>query len=346
MREPLGIAVVGAGYWGPNLVRNVQAFDGMRLRWVCDLDVERARRAVGPYSTVGTTDSLDRVLDDDGVEAIAVATPATTHVDVALAALEAGKHLLVEKPLALTSADAAKLVHAAEERDLILMCDHTYCYTPAVRRLREVVRGGELGSIQYLDSVRINLGIVQSDVDVFWDLAPHDLSILDFVLPPEMRPDSVAAQAGDPIGAGQACVGYLTMPLPGGGVAHVHVNWLSPVKVRTMIVGGSRRMVVWDDLDPSQRLRMYDKGVDLDADPVEDRRERLVSYRIGDMLAPALPEEEALGGVVREFASAIRERRPPLTDGASGVRVLRTLEAASRSLDRGGRLVPIDGDPA
>jgi predicted dehydrogenase len=337
------MAVVGAGYWGPNLVRNVQAYSGARLRWVCDLDRDRAARVVGPYSTVAVTDTLDDVLDDRSVEAVMIATPARTHLELALACLDAGKHVLIEKPLASSLAEGQKLVAAGEERGLVVMCDHTYCYTPAVRRIRELVRGGQLGDVQYVDSVRINLGLVQPDVDVFWDLAPHDLSILDFVLPDDCRPQAVAAQGADPIGAGKACVGYLSLPLPAGAIAHAHVNWLSPTKIRTTIIGGSRRTLVWDDLHPSQRLSVYDRGVDLTAvDGAEVRREVLVAYRTGEMVAPALAEGEALQGVVREFAAAIREHRAPLTDGHAGLRVLEVLEASARSLDAGGAMVDLD----
>ena len=341
---PMGIAVIGAGYWGPNLVRNCQADLDLRLRWLCDLDEGRARQVLGPYSTVQATSSLDDVLDDDEVQAVAIATPARTHLDVARRALEAGKHVLVEKPLAATYDDGLELVQLADRLDLRLMCDHTYCYTPAVQKIRELVHGGYLGDVQYVDSVRINLGLVQPDIDVLWDLAPHDLSILDFILPEGCTPRAVAAQGADPIGAGRACIGYLTLHLPHGAIAHAHVNWLSPTKIRTTIVGGSKRTLVWDDLNPSQRIAVYDRGVDLDelsADAPDLKREAMVSYRSGDMVAPALPEREALRGVLAEFVASIRERRAPLTDGRSGLRVLDVLDAASRSLEYKGAVVPL-----
>jgi predicted dehydrogenase len=347
--EPIDVAVVGAGYWGPNLVRNFQASTAFRLRWLCDLDAERARRALGRYSTVGVTDDLTVVLADPDVRAIAIATPAGTHHDVAMAALRAGKHVLVEKPLAATYADGLALVEEAERRGLTLMCDHTYCYTPAVLRIRELVRSGALGDVHYVDSVRINLGLVQRDISVVWDLAPHDLSVLDFVLPDGVRPVAVSAVGADPIGAGRSCVAYLTLRLSGGGIVHIHVNWLSPVKVRTMLIGGSRRTLVWDDLNPTQRLSVYDRGVDItnpnalatDTLGTERRRDLLVSYRSGDMVAPALVEREALGSMVDEYATAIRTGTAPLTDGRAGLRVLEILEAAERSLADGGALVPI-----
>jgi predicted dehydrogenase len=341
---PTGIAVIGAGYWGPNLVRNIQSTPDLQLRWLCDLDEDRARRVLGPYSTVRTTSSLQEVLEDDAVDAVAIATPARTHLGVARQALEAGKHVLIEKPLASSYDEGLQLVALAEQHDLRLMCDHTYCYTPAVQKIRELVHTGYLGDVQYVDSVRINLGLVQPDIDVLWDLAPHDLSILDYVLPEGSTPYAVGAQGADPIGAGRACVGYLTLHLPHGAIAHAHVNWLSPTKIRTTIIGGSKRTLVWDDLNPSQRISVYDRGVDLgdlSADESEKRREALVSYRSGDMVAPALPEGEALRGVMSEFAAAIREGRPPLTDGRSGLRVLDVLDAASRSLECKGAIVPL-----
>jgi predicted dehydrogenase len=341
---PLGVAVIGVGYWGPNLVRNFTSSDRFRLRWVSDVDEARARKAVGPYSTVRTTATLADVLTDPGVDAVAVATPAATHVDLASAALDAGKHVLIEKPIASTYREAEHLVHLANARGLTLMCDHTYCYTPAVLKIRELVHTGQLGDIQYVDSIRINLGLVQPDVDVLWDLAPHDLSILYFILPNGVVPQAVAAHGADPIGAGRACIAYLTVELSGGAIAHAHVNWLSPTKIRTTIIGGSKRTLVWDDLRPSERIQVYDRGVDL-TDPNmiagDERREALISYRAGDMVAPALKESEALAGVVTEFADAITQQRAPLTDGRSGLRVLDVLEAASRSLEYRGAVVPL-----
>jgi predicted dehydrogenase len=343
-KDPIGVAVVGAGYWGPNLVRNFQNNSGFQLHWLCDLDVERATRVVGRYSSVRPTADLGEVLADDRVHAVAVATPAGTHLEVALAALEAGKHVLVEKPLAASYAEGRRLVEEADRRGLTLMCDHTFCYTPVVTRLRELLHSGEVGELQYIDSVRINLGLVQRDIDVVWDLAPHDLSILDYVLPPNVRPVSVAAVGTDPIGAGRSCIAYLTLALSNGAIAHVHVNWLSPIKVRTVIIGGSKRTVVWDDVNPMLRLAIFDRGVDVatkDELGDQERRELLISYRSGDMVAPALGEREALAAMVEEFGRAIRTGTPPLTDGRAGLRVLGILEAASRSLAQGGATVPL-----
>jgi predicted dehydrogenase len=344
-RQRFGLAVIGAGYWGPNLVRTAQLTEGVRLDYLCDLDVGRARRVLGEYSTVRATASLDEVLADPDVSAVAIATPAATHLPVARACLAAGKHVLVEKPLAANLSDGMDLVRQADERGLVLMLDHTYCYTPAVAHLRELIRSGGIGTIQYVDSVRINLGLVQSDVDVLWDLAPHDLSVFLSVLPADVVPVAVAAHGADPIGAGRACVGHLTLQLSNGAIAHVHVNWLSPTKIRTMVFGGSTHTVVWDDLNPSQRLSIYNRGVDRAAagDDPDARAQTIVSYRTGDMVAPALPEREALRGVLAEFAACVTEGRRPLTDGWSGVRVLAILEAATASLTEGGAFMPILG---
>ena len=349
---PIGIAVIGAGYWGPNLVRNAQATPGLKLEYLCDLDVGRAKKVLGDYSTVRVSGSVDEVLADPAVSAVAIATPTGTHFDIAMKALEAGKHVLVEKPLAPSYEEGRLLVEAAARRKRVLMLDHTFVYTPVVQHIRELLRGGELGDLQYLDSVRINLGLVQPDIDVLWDLAPHDLSIFEAILPDDVWPVSVAAHGSDPIGAGHACVAHLTIRLSNDALAHVHVNWLSPTKIRTFVVGGSRRTVVWDDLNPTQRLSVHDRGVDTVAAQAvgpDTRGRTIVSYRTGDTVAPALANLEALRSVMVEFADSIAEGRPPLTDGWAGLRVLAMLEAASMSLAKDGISIPIqaiDGAPA
>ena len=341
-QRPIGLAVVGAGYWGPNLVRNFAGSPHYRLAWLCDIDKARAVQVLGPYSTIAATDDLNAVLADEQVDAIAIATPAGTHLDIALAAMRAGKHVLIEKPLAATYADGLRLVEEADRAGLVLMCDHTFCYTPAVRKIRELVHSGEIGDLHFFDSVRINLGLVQPDIDVLWDLAPHDISILESILPPGVEPLSVAAQGADPIGTGRSCVAFVTLQLTGGAIAHFHVNWLSPTKVRTTMIGGSKRALLWDDLNRMQRITVFDRGVDLmpaQHAEAEDREKAFVSYRTGDLESPALSEREALAGVVEEFADCIRTGRPSVTDGRSGLRVLDILEAASRSMAQNG--VPV-----
>lgn len=336
------MAVVGAGYWGPNLVRNAVTNPTTSLKWVCDLDPERAERLASTYAGVGATAELERVLDDPEVEAIAIATPASSHAVIAMEAIKAGKHVVIEKPIAAAIDEAEDILLAGETHDRVVMCDHTFCYTPAVQYIRQAVADGDLGDLQFIDSVRINLGLVQRDIDVIWDLAPHDLSIIDAILPAGDRIRSVAATGSDPVGAGQACVAYLTVELESGAIAHVHVNWLSPTKVRTMIVGGSRRTLVWDDLNPTQRVSVFDRGVDVTEDPAGDVQRR-IAYRIGDMVAPALKEREALAAMLDEFAVSIREKRAPLTDGRAGLRILRMLDAARRSMADGGRAVALEG---
>jgi predicted dehydrogenase len=345
-QRPIGLAVVGAGYWGPNLVRNFASSPQYRLIWLCDIDKSRAIQVLGPYSTIGATDDLDVVLADERVDAIAIATPAGTHLDLALAAMRAGKHVLIEKPLAATYADGLRLVEEADRAGLVLMCDHTFCYTPAVRKIRELVQSGEIGDLHFFDSVRINLGLVQPDIDVLWDLAPHDISILESILPLGLEPLSVATHGADPIGAGRSCVAFMTLQLTGGAIAHFHLNWLSPTKVRTTMIGGSKRAVLWDDLNLPQQVTVFDRGVDLmpaqDAG-AEDRKKAFVSYRTGDLVSPALNNREALASVVEEFADCIRTGRASLTDGRSGLRVLDILEAASRSMERNGVPVRLRG---
>ncbi|MDQ4504332.1 Gfo/Idh/MocA family oxidoreductase [Sinomonas sp. ASV322] len=344
---PLGVAVVGAGYWGPNLARNFHRSEEWDLRAVCDLDLDRAAALAGLYGA-RAFGSLDEALDTVDVDAVAIATPARTHHGVALTALGAGKHVLVEKPLADRWDKGADMVRIAGERGLVLMADHTYCYTPAVQKMRELLLGGELGDILYVDSVRINLGLVQPDVDVFWDLAPHDLSILDFILPDGLTPEAVSAHGADPLGTGHDCVGHLSFDLPDGAMAHIHVNWLSPTKIRQMVVGGTRRTLVWDDLNPQQRLSVYDRGVQLpkhgnhSSRNGTDRRDAAISYRLGDTWSPALPEREALGQMVAEFAASITAGRPSATSGTSALRVLGVLEATSRSLQAGGAQASIE----
>ncbi|WP_159501578.1 Gfo/Idh/MocA family protein [Microbacterium sp. 18062] len=334
MNETLGVAVIGAGYWGPNLARNFHYSPDWRLEAICDLDLERATGLAAKFG-VAAVRSLDEVLADPRVDAVAIATPARTHYPIAMAAIASGKHVVVEKPLADSTQLAEEMASAAQATGVVLMIDHTYCYTPAVLKARELVEDGHLGDILYIDSVRINLGLVQPDVDVFWDLAPHDLSIMDFLLPGGLHPTSVTAVGADPLGTGKACVGYLSMDLPGGAIGHAHVNWLSPTKIRQVVVGGSRRTLVWDDLNPQQRLSVYDRGVDLTAGTLEARTNANISYRLGDTWAPALQEREALAAMVGEFAEAIRDGRPPRTDGTAGLRVLSVLEAARVSLQSG-----------
>jgi predicted dehydrogenase len=332
----IGLAVIGAGYWGPNLVRTAIATPALQLEWLCDLDEERAKAVLGRYTTVKATASYEQVLADPTVSAVAIATPAATHFDLVRGALEAGKHVLVEKPLTSSVSEAVKLAGLAERSGLALMCDHTYCYTPAVRRIRELIRGGEIGELQFVDSVRINLGLVQPDVDVLWDLAPHDLSIVDFLL--GGLPRSVAAMGSCHTRAGQEDVAYLNLDFGHGLLASFHVNWLSPVKVRHLIIGGSNKGLVYNDLNLWEPIKVYDRGITVAEDP-EARRGMLISYRTGDIWSPHVDQAEPLQNVIGHFADCIRTGQRPLTDGQAGLRVVRILEAAQLSIKaQGGRI--------
>jgi predicted dehydrogenase len=339
----VGIAVVGAGYWGPNLVRNFTTAEGCSVRWVCDLDRERAAQLARRFGVERATSRLEDVLEDPEVHGVAVATPVGTHSKIATAVIDAGKDVLIEKPLTDSLESGRRLVEHARSVGAVLMVDHTFCYTSSVRYIRDLVRSGDLGTIEYYDSVRINLGLVQADVDVMWDLAPHDLSIIDFIMPDDVVPVSVSAVGSDPLGVGHACVAYVTVHLSNGAIAHMHLNWLSPVKVRSVMIGGSDQMLVWDDVKPAQRLSIYDAGAHLRDMSEPNRREALVAYRTGDMLAPALPEIEALSRVAAEFVHAIETRDDPETDGWSGLRVLAMLDAAARSLADDGAPVAVPG---
>ena len=337
----LSVALVGAGYWGPNLARNIAACNTTRLSWVCDLDLEAAQQLAARYPGTAATAAYDDVLGDPAIEGVVIATPPMTHQSLAEAALRAGKHVLVEKPLATSSSEALQMCKLADDADLVLMCDHTFCYTAAVGELRRLLRSGDLGDFLYYDSVRINLGRLQPDINVLWDLAPHDLSILLYILPPGVRPARVAAKLADPISYGQPSIGHLSLEFAGGAIAHIHCNWLSPKKIRTTIVGGSRRMAVWDDLMPGARVSVYDAGVSVVEAARPDDRSHEIQYRIGDMIAPALREYEALGAAIDEFARAIHQGPPAATDGHMGLEVLEILEAADHSAASDGAWVPI-----
>ncbi len=337
----IGAAVLGAGYWGPNLVRNIAVHPAIDLLWVCDLDGDRAARVAAPYRAVASTTSIHEVLADPRVSLVAIATPVTTHASLARECLLAGRHVIVEKPLASSLAEGVGLAELASRVNRLLVCDHTFCYTPSVAKLREFVRGGYVGDILYFDSVRGNLGLFQQDVNVVWDLATHDFAILDHVLPADLRAISVSAVGSDPLSVGRLSVAHITLTLATGALAHIHVNWLSPSKLRTTILCGTERMVVWDDTTPSERLKVYDKGVRLSPPDQEARRQTLISYRVGDMWAPALSEREALVALLDEVVACIATPRAPLTGATSGLRVLAMLEATERSLASKGTPAPI-----
>lgn len=334
----IGIGVIGYGYWGPNLVRNFSEQAGSRVRHVADLRAGKRDQASARYPGVRVSADAAALIADPSVEAVVVATPVATHFEFGLAALRAGKHVFMEKPLASSADEALRLIEEADRRGLVLMVDHTFVYTSAVRKIRELAQAGELGDLYYYDSVRINLGLFQRDVNVLWDLAVHDLSIMDFVLGKE--PSAVATAGVAHVDGEPENIAYMTMFFEGRLIAHVHVNWLAPVKVRRTLLGGSRRMVVFDDLEGSEKVKVYDRGISLNPSS-ENVYQMLVGYRAGDMWAPQLAVTEALGAAAAHFIECIERTATPTTDGHAGLRVVRLLEAATVSMRAQGRLTPL-----
>jgi predicted dehydrogenase len=335
------VAVIGCGYWGPNLIRNFSSTPGVEVAWVCDVDRDRVSQMEKRFKVTRTTTQVTDVLSDPTVDAVALATPVATHRPLGEAALRAGKHLWVEKPLAGSVEDAEALVATARSHDRRLFVDHTFVYTPAVRKIRDLARAGDLGDLLYFDSVRVNLGLFQSDANVLWDLGPHDLSIAQYVL--DRHPVEVSAIGVQHVAGEFEDMAYVTLKYGDNLVAHFHFNWLAPVKLRMIMIGGSKKMVVYDDLEPVEKIKIYDKGVDVarsGKDP-EARRRALVSYRTGDMWSPRLDQLEALSLAAREFVAAITEGRPIVTDGEAGLAVVKVLSAAQRSLERGGQFVKV-----
>lgn len=331
------IAVAGYGYWGPNLVRNIEETEDASVVTCCDAKPERLALAKAKYPSIGVTTDYDEVLNDPAVDAVAISTPVSTHYDFARRALEHGKHILLEKPATASVSEGEKLIELAEKRHLTFMVDHTFIYTGAVRKMKEIIANGEIGDVYYLDSVRINLGLIQRDVNVLWDLAPHDLAILEHLV--DERPVSVCANGACHVGNGLENVAYLTVYFDSGLIAHFHNNWLSPVKIRTMLVGGSKKTIHYDDMEVSEKVKVYDRGVDI-ATP-EGVHNARISYRLGDMWAPRLDQTEALRLMVAEFVRALQTGTPPLTDGTSGLNVVKILEASEMSIKHRGKEIKL-----
>ena len=332
------VGVIGYGYWGPNLVRNFMDTTVARVGFVTDMRPERLAQVTARYPATKVSTDYRDLIADPSVDAVAIATPVSSHFDLAMSALRAGKHVLVEKPMTSTSEQAVTIIDEAETRGLVLMVDHTFVYTNAVAKIRELTESGELGEIYYYDSVRINLGLFQHDVNVLWDLAVHDLSIMDYVL--AKAPVAVSATGLAHVPGKPENIAYMTMFFEGQLIAHVHANWLAPVKVRRTLLGGSRRMIVFDDLEASEKIKVYDRGISLNPSP-ENVYQMLVGYRAGDMWAPQLGITEALHTEAEHFIECIDRTLTPRTDGQAGLRVVRLLEAASHSIAQQGRLVSL-----
>lgn len=334
----VGVGVVGYGYWGPNIVRNFAESPEAKVVCVCDQNPKRLNDVRFRYPSVTTLQDYQEMLNHPDVEAVAIATPVSSHFELALRALQAGKHVLVEKPLARTSEHCVRLIDEAVRRQRVLMVDHTFLYTGAVAKIRDLILNQELGDIYYYDSVRVNLGLIQHDVNVLWDLAVHDLSILDHVV--SARPRAVSATGLSHLSNRPETIAYMTLFFDAPLIAHIHVNWLAPVKVRRTLIGGSRKMIVYDDLEPSEKIKVYDKGITVQNNP-DSIHQIMVNYRTGDMYAPQLDRTEALQTEVRHFLRYIQNGGFPSAECETAVRVVRILEAASQSINHQGKLVKL-----
>jgi predicted dehydrogenase len=331
------VAVVGAGYWGPNLIRNFLSLDEVGAVVACDTDDARLVKMRKQFHGIETTTSHDEVINRSDIDIVVIATPVSTHYEIAKAALENGKHVFIEKPMTASVREAEELIELAEKKNLRLFVDHTFIYTGAVRKMKEVITSGRLGEIYYFDSVRVNLGLFQHDVNVIWDLAPHDLSICDYLL--DQQPRAVSAIGSCHVGNGLEDIAYLTLEFENNLIAHFHVNWLAPMKIRKTLIGGTKSMIVYDDNETSEKVKIYDKGIDVTTR--EGVYDTLVQYRTGDMLSPKLDQTEALAEGTRHFIDCVISNKTPLTDGHAGLNVVRILEASGVSIKNRGRAVEL-----
>lgn len=332
------VGVIGCGYWGPNLVRNFARHPHSEILAVCDTRYERASRVGAEYRIPTITDRADELTKAPDLDLVVIATPSFTHFDLARQAIEAGKHVLVMKPITTRADQAEELCALADRQGVVLAVDHTFVFTSAVQRMRELIQSGEVGELYYFDSVRINLGLIQTDINVIWDLAPHDVSIMDYLIGHE--PVSVSAVGAAHGGSPTENIAYVTVRYAGALLGHVHVNWLAPAKVRRTIVGGSKRMLIYDDMEPSEKLKVYDKGFSVSSS-AESEYQLMISYRSGDMHAPQLGNREALAVEADNIVRAIQGKEAPVVDGRAGWRVVRILEAAQRSIASGGAVIPL-----
>ncbi len=332
------VAVLGCGYWGKNILRVFDSLEGCELRMACDPRPETLARAYGRSDAFRTTGDVNEVFGASDIDAVAICTPVDSHYSLARDALLAGKHVFVEKPMTHSLESAQDLAAVAEQTNLVLMVDHTFVYSGAVRKIRSIIETGDIGRLHYFDSVRINLGLFQPDVNVLWDLAAHDVSILLHLV--DFEPQWVSAVGATHYGnfENQA---YVTIGFEQSFLSHIHVNWLAPVKLRSTVIGGSRRMIVYNDLEPSESVRVYERGVTFNNDP-ENRAHALVDYRLGDMFAPHVEKTEPLARGASSFRNAIVQGTPTDSDGEAGVRVIRILEAAQRSMQSEGRRLHLE----
>ena len=330
------IGVIGYGYWGPNIVRNLRGVERCQVAAVCDQSPAALERVNQAYPDLPVTTKPSELVTSPQLDAIAIVTPVCTHFELAKAALENGKHVFIEKPFTSTTQEAEELIELADRKNLRIMVDHTFLFTGAVRKIRELIDEGVLGDLYYYDSTRVNLGLFQHDVSVVWDLAPHDLSIMDFLI--QEKPEAVIA-TGEAHLNGHADVAFISIYFPRNVIAHVNVNWLSPVKVRTTLIGGEKKMLVWNDLEADEKIKIYDKGVQMNNG--QGLYELLVSYRSGDMWAPRVEQAEALKVELGYFIECVTKGQTPFNDAVAGARIVRLLEAADQSLKERGRAVQL-----
>ena len=332
------IGLIGYGYWGPNLARNFSINPDMALVAVCDFSADRLARARRMHPSAQLCDNLDDFFKAD-LDAVAIATPVATHYDLTRRALESGRHVWLEKPMTETVDQAEKLIALAQRRRKVLLVDHTFVFTGAVRKIKELVDKGHLGQLVYYDSTRVNLGLFQQDVNVLWDLAPHDISIMDFLMP--LKKLAVSATGCHYYGNGLVPKSLLTIYMEGDAVGHINVSWVSPVKIRQTLIGGTSRMILYDDTEPSEKVKVYDKGVDLNIADKDEVYHLKVQYRVGDMYAPKLEDHEALALETRHFADCILNGNEPLTGGLAGLEVVKVLNASGQSLKNRGAPVEL-----
>lgn len=329
------IAILGYGYWGPNLVRNFNNAKDCEVSWVFDMSEQQLIKVNNTHPNIKTTKLLDEILNDPETTAVAIATPVFTHFKLAKKALMAGKHVLIEKPMTSSVAEANELINLAKEQGKILMVDHTYLYTDAVQKIKQLLDEGQIGKLQYIDSTRINLGLFQRDVNVLWDLAPHDISICNYLM--DELPIAVQAVGVAHTDNNLANIAYLTLFYKSNQIAHFNCSWVSPVKIRQMLIGGDQKMILFNDLETTEKLRIYDKGYSVV--PESDRDRLLVDYRIGDITIPKIPQTEALGAMAKDFIQSIENNREPLSSSKSGLEVVKILEAAEKSIQNKGEYI-------
>jgi predicted dehydrogenase len=326
--------VIGYGYWGPNVVRNLHSLEQCQVRAICDQSPAARARAQKAYPDVTISSDPAELITSPDLDAIAVITPVWTHFPLAKAALDNGKHVFVEKPLTSCTEHAEILVNLAAQKNLKIMVDHTFLFTGAVKKIRQLLDDGTLGNLYYYDSTRVNLGLFQHDVNVIWDLAPHDLSIMDYLI--EKTPEAISTTGQTHLN-GHEDIAFITAYFPDKVIAHINVNWLSPVKVRTTLIGGEKKMLVWNDMEADEKIKIYDKGVNVTSQ--QGLYNLLVSYRSGDMWAPQIQPSEALRVELAYFVDCINKNETPMNDGVSGLRVVNMLQAANQSVKNRGELV-------